>query len=105
VAQWDVYANPSARTRADLPYLVVVQSDLLASLSTRFVAPLARSRATVAGLPKSLAPVFEIAGEAVFLLPQEAGVIDQRLLRQPLASLRSEAHRIIDALDAVISGI
>ena len=105
MAQWDVYANPSARTRADLPYLVVVQSDLLASLSTRFVAPLARSRATPAGLPRSLAPGFEVAGEALFLLPQEAGAIDLRLLRQPVASLRSEAHRIVEALDAVISGI
>ncbi len=105
MAQWDVHSNPSARTRADLPYLVVVQSDLLASLSTRFVVPLARSRAAPAGLPRSLAPVFEVAGEALFLLPQEAGAIDFRLLRQPVASLRSESHRIVEALDAVISGI
>jgi toxin CcdB len=39
--QFDVYPNPSPRMRAVYPYLVDVQSDLLSSLATRMVVPLA----------------------------------------------------------------
>jgi toxin CcdB len=104
MAQWDVYVNPSARARAELPFLVVLQSDLLGSLLTRFVAPLARSDGGAVDLPTRLAPVFQIDGESVVLLPQEAGALDARLLRMHVASLRGESHRIVDAFDALLSG-
>jgi len=35
MAQWDVYPNPSARSREDMPYLVDLQSNLLDVLPTR----------------------------------------------------------------------
>lgn len=105
MAQWDGYANPIPRARDLLPYLVVLQSDLLETLPTRLVAPLSRSTVTAAGLPRRLAPSFEIAGQRLTLKPHEAGTIPTRSLRQPVGSLRSQAHRIIDALDAVVSGI
>jgi toxin CcdB len=105
MAQWDVYVNPNLRARAELPLLVVLQSDLLGSLMTRFVAPLARSDGAPAGLPARLAPVFQIDGQSLVLLPQEAGALDARLLRLPVASLRGESHRIVDAFDALLSGI
>ncbi|MDE1949825.1 MAG: CcdB family protein [Burkholderiales bacterium] len=105
MAQWAVYQNPSARVRDELPYLVVIQSDLLASLATRLVIPLARSMAGPDSLPRRLVPSFRIRGEMVILLPQEAGIIAAKALGKPVASLRDEAHLLIDALDAVISGI
>ena len=40
MAQWDVYPNPVVRARDEIPYLVVLQSDLLDALPTRLVAPL-----------------------------------------------------------------
>ena len=39
--QYDVYPNPSPRMRHEYPYLVDIQSDLLSSLATRMVVPLA----------------------------------------------------------------
>jgi len=39
--QFDVFENPSPRTRDAYPYVVDVQSDLLSSLATRMVVPLA----------------------------------------------------------------
>ena len=103
--QWDVYANPALGSRAQLPFLVVLQSDLLEHLPTRLVAPLSRSAIPAGALPKRLAAVFEIAGEQLLLKPHEAGVIPARALGAPVASLRAQAQRIIDALDAVLSGI
>jgi toxin CcdB len=103
--QWDVFPNPVARVREELPYLVVLQSDLLNALPTRLVVPLARSALPRRALPLRLTPEFEVAGERLVLKPHEAGIVDARSLRGAVASLRGQAHRIVDALDAVVSGV
>ncbi|HKX95658.1 MAG TPA: CcdB family protein [Methylibium sp.] len=105
MAQWDVYANPSPRARMELPFLVDVQCDLLAVLTTRLVIPCAPAEAAAGGLPPRMSPAFEVDGMTVVLLPQEAGPVPVAALRRPVASLREQSHRIIDALDAVVSGI
>ena len=105
MAQWDVYENPSARARGDVPYLIDAQSGLLRGLRTRFVVPLAVQGEAAPGLPKRLIPAFEIAGRSLRLVPHEAGVIEASLLRKPVDSLRDRCHLITDALDAVISGV
>ena len=105
MAQWDVYPNPSARLRDEIPYLVDLQSDLLSALGSRLVAPLARTRLAAAGLPRTLCPSFNVDGTPVVLLPQEAGPIDARLLKRRVLSLRTHAHEIVAAVDAVISGV
>ena len=105
MAQWNVYANPAARARDEIPYLVVVQSDLLDDLATRMVVPLSRSSAQVAGESRRLAPEFEVAGERLRLKPHEAGAMPARVLGKAVASLKAESHRIVDALDTVISGV
>jgi toxin CcdB len=105
VAQWDVYANPSPRSRDELPYLIDVQSELLRGLGTRLVVPLSRQAQVPAGLPRRMTPLFDIGPDTLRLVPQEAGAIDALSLRRPVTSLRDQSHRIIDALDAVISGV
>jgi toxin CcdB len=105
MAQWDIYPNPVPRARERMPYLVVLQSDLLSALPTRLVAPLSRSGVTRGELPQRIAPEFEVAGERLVLKPHEAGSVDARTLRDPVANLRAQSHRLVDALDAVISGI
>lgn len=105
VAQWDVYENPSARARLEIPYLVDVQSALLAGLRTRLVVPLVDQRETGPMLPPRLIPSFEIGGRALRLVPHEAGVIDAKALRKVVANVRGERHLITDALDTVISGV
>lgn len=102
--QWDVYANPVLASRGRIPFLVVLQSDLLDRLPTRLVAPLSRT-ALARGWPPRMAPTFEVAGERLRLKAHETGVVPARALREPVSSLRADAQRIIDALDAVISGL
>lgn len=105
MAQWDVFVNPSPRMRELIPYLVVLQSDLLSALNTRLVAPLARNAPLSPGMPARLMPHLQVGEEDLVLLPHEAAPIDARSLRQPIGSLRDQAHRIIDALDTVVSGV
>ena len=104
MAQWDVYPNPSARTRDDVPYLVDLQSNLLDALPSRLVAPLVRTRLAPDGFPRALCPTFNIDGVALVLLPHEAGPIEARLLKRRSASLLPQAHDIVAAIDAVVSG-
>ena len=105
MAQWDVYANPSARSRAEIPYFVSLQSDLLVGLNSRWVAPLSLSRIAADGLPRRLCPTFTIEGQLLALLPQQASAIDARLLKRKVATLRAHAQEIVGALDAVVSGL
>lgn len=105
MAQWDVHLNPVAKARERIPYLVVLQSDLLSDLPTRLVVPLSRSGVSAVGLPRRLAAVFVVAGESLVLKPHEAGTLEARALGAAVASLRRESHRIVDALDAVVSGV
>lgn len=105
MAQWDVFVNPSARMREALPFVVVLQSDLLNVLNTRLVAPLARRQPPLQGVSGRLSPRFEIQGESLTLVVHESAPMEARALRNPVGSLRADSHRIIDAFDAVVSGV
>ena len=105
MAQWDVYTNPSGRMRELLPYVVVLQSDLLDWLGTRLVAPLARGVPPPSRIAARLSPRVEVEGETLTLVVHESAPVDARMLRSPVATLRADAHRIVDALDAVVSGV
>ncbi len=60
MAQYDVHEHPGERMRRDYPFVIKLQSDLLASLDTCVIAPLRRiERVTPI---RRLNPEFEIAG-------------------------------------------
>jgi toxin CcdB len=62
VAQFDVFANPSESAALGIPYVVVVQSDLLDALATRMVIPLATLK--FAGKsPDKLCPLVIVNGQ------------------------------------------
>ena len=106
MAQFDVYLNPSARSRDTFPYLVDIQSTVLSRLHTRLMLPLSRvGNDLSAGLPRRLAPHFVVDGERLSLLAHLGAAIEARHLRKPVASLVGSRHEIVDALDAVVSGV
>jgi toxin CcdB len=105
LAQYDVYPNPTAEQRGAFPYFVVVQSDQLGHYSTRLAMPLARMPGTPAPAPRRLGLTVEVAGERLVLAAHLVAPLPLAWLREPVASLRGESHRIVDALDAVISGV
>jgi len=103
--QFDVYDNPSQRTRDVYPYVVDVQSDLLSALPTRMVVPLAVTGLRANDLPRRLCPLINVCGKSLMLVSFEAAPLDKRLLTTEIASLRDRSHQIVDATDAVLSGI
>ncbi len=103
--QFDVHRNPSPRMREEYPFVLDIQSDLLAGLPSRMVMPLAVTGLNSGDLPSRLCPTFIIKSQRVVLLPFEAAPLDKRMLKKPILSLRDHAHEIIVALDAVTSGV
>lgn len=105
MAQFSVHGNANPESSAAYPYLLDVQSDLIADLGTRVVAPLARATAMQGKAIKTLMPVFMIDGERfVMVTPQLAGVAKKHL-GAVVAELSAQRHEIIAALDLLITGI
>jgi toxin CcdB len=71
MTRFDLYDNPSPRSRAKSPYLLDVQSDHLGSLISRVVIRLTRVACnyTPSKVAQDLAPIIEISGEMFKLAP------------------------------------
>ena len=105
MAQFDVYPNPSKHQRSDIPWIVDIQSDLLSSLPTRQVLPLALRKHMPAALPRPLCPAIQWEGDMLVALPHMAASFRTKDLGQCEGNLRSDASALVAAVDAVISGV
>ena len=105
MAQFDVYRNASPATRARIPYLLDVQSDLLGTLATRIVVPLCRPEVLSGKPAERLNPAFEVDGRRLFMLTPELAGVSRKALGERVANLASERASIIAALDLAITGI
>lgn len=103
MAQFDVYRNANSETRQRVPYLLDIQSELFASLSTRVVVPL--MLASEVGRPlKELNPKVSLEEvEVVLSIPELAGLPVQ-LLGERVANLKHLRAEIISAIDFLITG-
>jgi len=101
--QFDVFPNPSPRTRTSRPFFIVLQSDQVDLFNTRIVAPL------VAPMKvewfERLMPEVTVAKKRYVIFIPELGPMPAQALQLPIANLESERYRIISALDLVFTGI
>ena len=105
MAKFSVHRNKNPRTRAEIPFLLDVQSDLLDHLDTRVVVPLAKARSFGGPPSEALKPVFDIGGErCIMLTPMLAG-ISRKELGAEAASLIAKRFESVAALDVLISGV
>jgi toxin CcdB len=104
VAQFAVYRNRNARTRAAFPWLVDVQSDLLEPLQTRVVVPLSRAAGSGSMAVSHLMPELIFEDERyVLMTPQLAGVARADLGPQA-GSLAEQQAAILAAVDFLVTG-
>lgn len=104
MAQYDVFANPSASAAKGIPYVVVIQSDLLDALATRMTIPLAVL--DFAGkVPTALCPVIMVKGERLHALAHFAAPLPAKTLRRPVDNIAAQSSALVSALDTVLSGI
>jgi toxin CcdB len=105
MSQFDVHRNPNAATRARIPYLLEVQSDLLDPLATRVVVPLCKPEVLSGKPAERLNPAFEIEGRKLLMLTPELAGVPRKALGERVANLAAERAAIIAALDLVLTGI
>jgi len=101
--QFDVVANPDASDAPHRPYLVILQSDLVSGLRSTVVAPLV-VRGQLAGAQR-MNPIFSIDGNEYWLATHELFAIEQRMLKERIASLADQHDAIMAALDFVFTGV
>lgn len=82
MAQYDVYPNPSTTAGQGIPYVVIIQSDLLDSLSTRLTIPLA-TLSYSGKVPSTLRPLVTVKGQRLHAL----AISQRRCLPNCCASL------------------
>lgn len=105
MAQFDVYQNPSRHTRVAYPYLLDIQSPIIADISTRIVIPLGRLQSFKNQSMNKLTPEIEYDGEKLLLLVPQLASIPAKTLKHPVGSLSHFRSEIIAAIDFAITGI
>lgn len=104
MAQYDVFVNPSASVTQGIPYVVVIQSDLLDGLATRMTVPLA-VLGFAGKIPTALCPVIMVKGERLHALAHFAAPLPAKTLRRPVDNVAAQSSALVSALDAVLSEI
>ncbi|MBN9372486.1 MULTISPECIES: CcdB family protein [Hydrogenophaga] len=104
MAQYDVFTNPSHSAAEGIPYVVVIQSELLDALATRLTMPLAVLD-SVNKVPAALCPVIVVKGQRLHALAHYAAPLPAKLLRRPVDNVSMQASALVSAMDAVLSGV
>jgi toxin CcdB len=102
--QFDVHRNTS-KHRDTIPFVVVVQSSLFDDYKRRVVVPLVKASVVGNIASPRFNPTFRIGKTAVVLHPLETVSVAIEHLGKPVGSLASEADRIIDAMDALLTRV
>lgn len=99
-----MFPNPSRSAADGIPYVVVIQSDLLDALATRLTVPLAEMN--FAGkVPTALCPVITVKGQRLHALAHYAAPMPAKLLLRPVDNVAVQSSALVTAMDAVLSGI
>ncbi|MEY2890610.1 MAG: hypothetical protein RJA98_518 [Pseudomonadota bacterium] len=83
----------------------MVQSDLLDALNTRLTVPLAEPAVGASKVPTALCPVITVLGQRLHALAHYAAPLPAKALRLPVDNVATQAHALVSAIDAVLSGI
>jgi toxin CcdB len=103
MAQFHVYRNPRPESKSRFPLLLDIQNDLIGSLETRVVVPLAPLSKSARPVTV-LMPTVVVEGKGyVMCTPQLAGV-PRAAIGAEVATLGEHRYEIIAALDLLITG-
>lgn len=105
MGQFDVFENPSKRSKKRIPYLLDVQADLLSGLETRAVVPLGRPEVTRGHVIERLTPVLELEGEVLVMLTPELASVPESALGRRAGTLEAHRAEIMGALDFLLTGV
>lgn len=105
MSQFDVYANPSKKSREAYPYIIDIQNSLISDITTRIVIPLGKLNHFRNEQMDGLTPLIEYEKEQYILLTPQIASMPSKLLKNPVGSIESLRSEIIAAIDFAITGI
>ena len=104
MARFDVRANLNRASRARVPFLVELQTDMLSALHTCLVAPLVPTAEF--GPPATrLNPEFRIGNRKFVMETALVAGVPRTLLGDRVASLADRSVDVVGAVDFLVSGI
>lgn len=104
MAAYSVFQNPNPRTSGAVPFLLDVQSGLLAELGTRVVVPLYRKEAAGVRTLSRLTPEVVFQGESLVAMVPELAGVSRRDLGPASGDLASARGEILQAVDLLLTG-
>ena len=104
MGQFSVFNNKNAESKGRYPLLLDVQSELLASLETRLVVPLAPAADYKGKAMTTLTPSFEIDQKSYVKLTHQMAGIARSEMGVEVADLSNHRQDIISAIDLLITG-
>lgn len=105
MAQYDVYRNPNPASRSRIPYVLDVQADLLQSLLTRVVVPLALPEVLGGKAAERLNPLLEVDGRTLVMLTPEIAGIPRKALGERIGNMSAHRGAVVGALDILFTGV
>jgi toxin CcdB len=105
MSQFDVYTNPSKKSREAYPYIIDIQNALINDITTRIVIPLGKLKHFRNEKMDGLTPLIEYKNEQYILLTPQIASMPSKLLKDPVGSVKSLRDEIIAAIDFAITGI
>ncbi len=105
MAQFRIYANSNEGTKAEFPYLLEVQSELLSDLATRMVIPIVTFSNPKYRAMTKLTPAIEIKGRKYLAITPLMAGVPRSALGNEIADLSRTQGDIIAAVDLLITGI
>jgi hypothetical protein len=102
IRQFDVFPNPSLRSREDAPYVVVLQSQYAGDLATTVIAPVYRAE-IAERFTKLTVDVALDAGAFVVSIPELVAISEARL-RGKITDLLAYEDDIRRAVDRLFTG-
>ena len=105
MAQYDVFSNANSVQHKVFPYVVQIQSDAFDELPTRVVIPLQRPRIALGSVPRRLGQTVVVNGEPLFLGVHFVAAVPSKILKTCVENIATQQAVIIDAMDALQSGV
>jgi toxin CcdB len=104
MSQFAVHENGNARTRAEVPFLLDVQADVLSVLATRVVVPLYRAETPGIKPMAQLTPLLRFQGKALVAMVPELAGVPRQALGPAVGDLAASRGEIIRAMDLLLTG-
>ncbi|ALS35089.1 hypothetical protein PTRA_b0644 [Pseudoalteromonas translucida KMM 520] len=105
MSQFDVYINPSKKSREAYPFIIDIQNALISDITTRIVIPLGKFNHFRSEQMDGLTPLIKYEDEQYVLLTPQIASMPSKLLKDPVGSVVSLRDEIIAAIDFAITGI